>query len=109
MKPRSGNLALIAIVAEGFLSRLSFGMIGFALPLYAYHLGMKLTESGILAAINLVVAMALKPAMGVITDRVGLNPSFTAATTLRSVVSLALAFVPSPWPLLAARSVYGIS
>ena len=107
--PRSGNLALIAIVAEGFLSRLSFGMIGFALPLYAYHLGMHLTEIGILASINLVVAMALKPAMGVLADRVGLKPSFTAATALRSVVSLALAFVSSPWQLLTVRSVYGIS
>ena len=109
MKPRSGNLALIAIVAEGFLSRLSFGMLSFALPLYAYHLGMHLTEIGILASINLVVAMALKPAMGVLADRVGLKPSFTAATALRSVVSLALAFVSSPWQLLTVRSVYGIS
>ena len=109
MKPRSGNLALIAIVAEGFLSRLSFGMIGFALPLYAYHLGMRLPEIGNLASINLVVAMALKPAMGLLADRVGLKPSFTAATALRSVVSLALAFVSSPWQLLTVRSVYGIS
>jgi len=108
-EPRSGNLALIAIVAEGFLSRLSFGMLSFALPLYAYHLGMHLTEIGILASINLVVAMALKPAMGVLADRVGLKPSFTAATALRSVVSLALAFVSSPWQLLTVRSVYGIS
>ena len=29
----STNLALIAIVAEGFLSRLSFALISFALPL----------------------------------------------------------------------------
>jgi DHA1 family multidrug resistance protein-like MFS transporter len=106
---RSDNLALIAIVAEGFLSRLSFGLIGFALPLYAYHLGMHLSEIGILASINLVVAMALKPAMGMLADRVGLKPSFTAATALRSVVSLALAFVSSPWQLLTVRSVYGVS
>ena len=32
-RPRSTSLALMAIVAEGFLSRLSFGVIGFALPL----------------------------------------------------------------------------
>jgi MFS family permease len=106
---RSTNLALIAIVAEGFLSRLSFGLISFALPLYAYHLGMKLSEIGILASINLIVALALKPAMGVLADRFGLKRSFAAATTLRSVVSLALAFVTSPWQLLAVRSVYGVS
>src|SRR5437763_6104194 len=108
-RPRSTSLALIAIVAEGFLSRLSFGVIGFALPLYAYHLGMKLSDIGILASINLVVALALKPAMGVVADRFGLKRSFTAATSLRSVVSLMLAFVSSPWQLLTVRSVYGIS
>src|SRR6266513_3461748 len=97
--PRSTNLALLTIVAEGFLSRLSFGLISFALPLYAYHLGMKLSEIGILASINLVVALALKPAMGVLADRFGLKRSFAAATSLRSVVSLALAFVTAPWQL----------
>src|SRR6266496_4132978 len=107
--PRADTLALAAIVAEGFLSRLSFGVIGFALPLYAYHLGMHLSEIGLLASINLVVAMALKPAMGVLADRIGLKPTFTAATALRSVVSLALAFVSSPWQLLTVRSVYGVS
>src|SRR5436189_4191779 len=106
---RSTNLALIAIVAEAFLSRLSFGLISFALPLYAYHLGMKLSEIGILASINLIVALALKPAMGAVADRFGLKLSFAVATALRSVVSLALAFVSAPWQLLAVRSVYGIS
>ena len=108
-RPGSTNLALSAIVAEGFLSRLSFGLISFALPLYAYHLGMKLSEIGILASINLIVALALKPVMGVLADRFGLKRSFAAATSLRSVVSLALGFVAAPWQLLAVRSVYGVS
>src|SRR5437867_4162280 len=103
------NPALLTIVAEGFLSRLSFGLISFALPLYAYHLGMKLSEIGILSSINLVVAMAFKPLMGAMADRFGLKRSFTAATALRSAVSLALAFVSSPWQLLAFRSAYGVS
>jgi MFS family permease len=107
--PRSTDLALIAIVAEGFLSRLSFGVISFALPLYAYHVGMKLSEIGILSSINLIVALALKPAMGVVADRFGLKRSFAAATGLRSVVSLALGFVSAPWQLLTVRSVYGVS
>src|SRR5438046_10763722 len=99
-RPRSTSLALIAIVAEGFLSRLSFGVIGFALPLYAYHLGMKLSEIGILASINLVVALALKPAVGVVADRFGLKRSLTAETSLRGVVSVLMAFVRSPWLML---------
>src|SRR5213080_2908610 len=111
MKARSvfSNPALLTIVAEGFLSRLSFGLISFALPLYAYHLGMNLSEIGILSSINLVVAMAFKPLMGAMADRFGLKRSFTVATALRSVVSLALAFVSSPWQLLAFRSAYGVS
>jgi len=111
VKARSlfSNAALLAMVAEGFLSRLSFGLISFALPLYAYHLGMKLSEIGILSSINLVVAMAFKPLMGAMADRFGLKRSFTVATGLRSAVSLALAFAGSPWQLLAFRSAYGVS
>ena len=73
MKARSlfSNAALLAMVAEGFLSRLSFGLISFALPLYAYHLGMKLSEIGILSSINLVVAMAFKPLMGAMVPCLG--------------------------------------
>src|SRR5207245_2931843 len=70
---------------------------------------MKLSEIGILSSINLVVAMAFKPLMGAMADRFGLKRSFTAATALRSAVSLALAFVSSPWQLLAFRSAYGVS
>ena len=55
--------------------------------------------------INHVGAAALR----LVADRCGLKRSFAAATTLRSVVSLALAFVTSPWQLLAVRSVYGVS
>src|SRR5216117_4338737 len=47
--------------------------------------------------------------MGAMADRFGLKRSFTAATGLRSAVSLALAFVSSPWQLLAFRSAYGVS
>ena len=46
MAERAGKAdrgALLAIVAEGFFSRLSFGLLTFALPLYAVReLGMSL-------------------------------------------------------------------
>src|SRR5206468_6816907 len=41
--------------------------------------------------------------------RFGLKRSFAVATGLRSVVSLALAFVSAPWQLLTVRSLYGVS
>ena len=101
--------AIVAIIAEGFLSRLSFGIIGFTLPLYARSLGLSLTEAGLLTSLNLAVAIALKPVMGAVADRVGLKRSLTAAIGLRSVVSLLFALAGTPWQLFAVRSVHGVS
>ena len=108
-RERQSNLSLFAIVAEGFLSRLSFGLISFALPLYAYHLGFSLAEIGFLTSLNLVVALALKPLMGWVADRFGLKRSFLTAIGLRSIVALLLSFAAVPWQLYAIRTVHGIS
>jgi MFS family permease len=108
MRPRV-DPALLAIVGEGFFSRLSFGLISFALPLFAYRMGLSLTAIGFLLSLNLVVALALKPVMGAAADRFGRKLSFTAAIVLRSVVSLLLVFATVPWHLFATRSLHGIS
>ena len=48
---RSVSPALLVIWARGFLSRLSFGVISFALPIFAYkRLGLSLTQTGFLFA-----------------------------------------------------------
>jgi MFS family permease len=109
VRPRNVDPALLAIVGEGFFSRLSFGLISFALPLYAYRLGLSLTAIGFLLSLNLVVALALKPVMGAAADRFGRKLSFTTAIVLRSVVSLLLVFATLPWHLFATRSLHGIS
>ena len=101
--------ALLALVAEGFLSRLSFGFISFALPLYAYHLGLSLSEIGLLASLNPLVALLLKPAMGSLADRLGCKPMLVVAISFRSLVSLLLAFATVPWQLYATRSAHGLS
>ena len=62
-----------------------------------------------LASLNLVVAIALKPLTGALADRVGMRPSFLAAIGLRSAVSLLLALAAAPWHLYAIRSVHGVS
>jgi MFS family permease len=64
---------------------------------------------GVLVSLNLVVALALKPAMGALADRFGLKRSFTASIGLRSVVSLLLVFATVPWQLFAIRSIHGVS
>ena len=108
MKPRI-NAPLLAIVGEGLLSRLSFGLISFTLPLYARHLGLTLTEVGILAAFNSAVALGAKPLLGWVADRVGLKRTFVVAIGLRSLVSLLLGFASAPWELFAIRAAHGVS
>jgi MFS family permease len=101
--------ALLAIIGEGFFSRLSFGVISFALPLYALHLGLSLTEIGLLLSLNAVAEQALKPVAGHAADRFGLKPVFTLAISLRSLVAFLLVFAAAPWQLFAIRALHGIS
>jgi MFS family permease len=108
MKTRP-NLSLSAIIAEGLSSRLSFGVIGFALPLYARHLGLSFTQIGILVSLNSAVALAFKPLLGSVGDRFGLKRTFAVSIGLRSIVSLLLAFATAPWALFAVRGLYGVS
>ena len=104
------NPSLLVILAEGFLSRLSFGIISFALPLFAYRkLGLSLTETGVLFSLNLVAEQAFKPLMGWVADRVGLKRTFTAAIAIRSLVALLLAFASSAWQVYAIRLLHGFS
>jgi MFS family permease len=107
--PERPRAELAAVVAEGFFSRLSFGLVTFGVPLYALRLGMSLAEIGLLTSFNLVVAIVLKPAMGWVADRMGLKPSLTVAITLRSLVGMLLIFAQSPWQLFAIRGVHGLS
>jgi MFS family permease len=108
-RSRSVDPALLAIIAEAFLSRLSSGLISFALPLYAYHLGLSLVEIGVLTSLNLAAAMLLKPFTGRMADRFGLKRSYSAAILLRSVITLLLVFAAAPWQLYALRSARGVS
>src|SRR2546428_8180770 len=106
---RQVNVPLIAIVGEGLLSRLSFGLISFALPLSARHLGLSLAELGVLVGLNSAVAVLSKPLLGWGADRFGLKRAFVAAISLRSLVSLFLGFAAAPWELFAIRTAHGLS
>jgi MFS family permease len=109
-KVRRVNPSLLAIMAEGFFSRLSFGFITFALPLFAFReLGIGLTAVGLLLSFNLIIAIALKPLMGAVADRVGLKQSLTTAIAMRSVVSLLLPLAAMSWQLFAIRGLHGVS
>jgi MFS family permease len=101
--------ALLALVGEGLLSRLSFGVISFALPLFARKLGLSLAEVGLLAGLNSIVCVATKPLMGWAADRFGVRRAFICAVLLRSAISLLLVLASAPWQLFAVRVVHGLA
>jgi MFS family permease len=103
------DAVLTALVAEGFLSRLAFGLVSFALPLYARQLGMSLFAVGLLATFNTLVAIAFKVPAGILADRLGLRRTLLGAVVLRSIVSLALVVAVQPWQLFATRALHGAS
>ncbi|NLT29836.1 MAG: MFS transporter [Propionibacterium sp.] len=100
---------LKVVVAEGFLSRLAFGLLSFSLPLYAWSMGMSLGGIGMLLATNTAVAVVLKPLMGRAIDRIGVRQAFVIAVALRTLVVLALVFASTPAHLFAARGLHGVS
>ncbi len=65
------NPTLAAVSAEGFLTRLGFGMAGFALPLYALSLGMDIAEVGLLYGLRTAATLLVRPVMGWVADRIG--------------------------------------
>jgi MFS family permease len=109
-RPRRGPAgATVAIVAEGFLSRLSFGLVGLALPLYALHIGMSLAKVGLLVSVNVILQLVAKPAMAPLADRFGHRRTLIVAIAGRSLVCLLFAFSVLPWQLFAVRLLYGLT
>lgn len=109
-KLKSVNPGLFALLAEGFLTRLSSGVIGFALPLFAYRkLGLSLAESGALLAMNVAAEQLFKPLMGWTADRIGLKRAYTLAIAGRSLAALAYALSGSAWQVYSARFLHGVA
>lgn len=107
---RSIPPSLLALLAEGFLTRLSSGVIGFALPLFAYRkMGLSLTETGVLLAMNQAAEQLFKPLMGWAADRIGLKRAYTLAIIGRSFAALCYALAGSPWQIYSARFLHGVS
>lgn len=105
--PSRYNATLIAVSAEGFLTRLGFGMVGFALPLYALSLGMNIAEIGLLYALRSVVTLAVKPMFGWAADRFGRKPTLVVAVVMRCIVGFLLIFATLPWHLYVIRILGG--
>jgi MFS family permease len=98
---------LAAVAAEGFLTRLGFGMVSLALPLFALSLGMSLAEIGVLYALRTVAVIGVKPIMGWAADRHGRKTTLVIAVLLRCLVGLLLVFASQAWHLYALRILQG--
>ena len=98
-----------ALVLEGFLSRLSFGLLTFALPLYGLQLGLSIFEIGLLSSLAQAVSLVLKPVMGGFADRWGLRRSLVGALVIRSLMCLSYALTTVPWQLYSVRGAHGVS
>lgn len=109
MAEKQDTATIIAMVAEGFFSRLSFGLVSFALPLYAYQMGMNLVEIGFLTSVSLTVSILLKPVIGSLADHFGFKRTLAAAIGVRSLVAFLLVFAVAPWHLYLIRAVHGSS
>ncbi len=104
----STNPTVVAVPGEGFLTRLGFSMVSFALPFYALSLGMSLSEIGILYALRTATVVAIKPLMGWAADRYGRKNTLIAAVLLRCLVGLLFPFASLPWHLFAIRLLQGV-
>ncbi|TGO02618.1 hypothetical protein PN36_21800 [Candidatus Thiomargarita nelsonii] len=103
------NRELFPIVAEGLLSRISFGIVGFALPLYGLHLGLSMGLIGLLASLHFIVEMLFKPFLSSKADKIGLKKSVAIALITRSIVALLLACSGAVWHIFAIRAIHGLS
>ncbi len=104
---RRPDSTLVALVAEGFLSRLSFGIVGFALPLYAHRMGMSIRAIGVLASLSVIAELTFKPLASAVADRIGFKPALATAVSLRSIVPLLFAIAGAPWQLFTIRVMHG--
>ena len=95
----SHNSTIAAVSAEGFLTRLGFSMVSFAVPLYAVSLGMTISEVGFMYALRSATIIFVKPVMGWAADRSGRKRTLVAAVALRCLVGFLFALAMRPWHL----------
>ena len=109
MRARNPRAAIAAVIAEGFLGRLAFGMVSFALPLYAYSLGLSLSEIGLLVSLRTVASMVLKPVAGLAADRYGVRTVYMAGSLVRMLSVAGLLVADGYAALAAVRLLQGMS
>ncbi len=109
LRARNPRVALATVIAEGFLGRLAFGMVSFALPLYALSLGLSLAEIGVLVSLRTVFVLPLKPVAGWLSDRVGVRAVYLSGALARTIAAALLLLVEGFFGLMIVRLLQGTS
>jgi YNFM family putative membrane transporter len=97
------------VLAEGFLGRLTFGMVSFAMPLYAHKIGLSLSLIGILVSIRTLCVLPLKPVAGWLADRIGVRRVYLLGIFARTLSAAMLLFAGGFTGLMAVRLLQGAS
>ena len=108
VRAKSARLALATVLAEGFLGRLTFGMVSFAMPLYAHKIGLPLSLIGILVSIR-TLCVLLKPVAGWLADRIGVRRVYLLGIFARTLSAAMLLFAGGFAGLMAVRLLQGAS
>lgn len=109
MKARSPRLALATVAVEGLLGRLTFGMVSFALPLYALAAGLSMGQIGLLISVRTVFVLPFKPLAGWLSDRTSVRAVYLGGIAARALSALVLLFAADLLTLLAVRVLQGAS
>jgi MFS family permease len=103
----SHRKVLATLAAEGFLTRLGFGIVSFTLPLYALSIGMNVLDIGLLGTIRTVSVVTVKPVMGRLALRWGVKPVYLLAIAGRSLTGILFALSLTPVHLYVVRTLHG--
>jgi MFS family permease len=109
MRARNSRAALATIMVEGLLGRLTFGMVSFALPLYAYHLGLSLAEIGVIVSTRSAFELPLKPVAGWLVDRTSVRAVYLGGIVMRCVSAVVLVLAGDFASLCLVRALHGAS
>ena len=109
MRARNRRAALATIMVEGLLGRLTFGMVSFALPLYAYHLGLSLAEIGVIVSTRSAFELPLKPVAGWLVDRTSVRAVYLGGILMRCVSAVVLVLAGDFASLCLVRALHGAS
>ncbi|MDX6725181.1 MAG: hypothetical protein QOD73_3585 [Solirubrobacteraceae bacterium] len=109
MRARSPRAALATVFAEGLLGRLTFGMVSFALPLYAYHLGLSLAEIGVIVSTRAAFVLPLKPVAGWLVDRTSVRAVYIGGIVMRCLSAVVLLLAGDFVSLCLVRAMQGAS